>query len=79
MNNTKQKHTRRKLLVSVLRYTAFGAVGAMTAAAVRSRSNNKDGQCINNGICPQCVLYQDCCHPRALSTKKVLESNNGQG
>jgi len=74
MNNYSGKtQSRRQLLAGVLRYATLGTFGVVGGSAVAKRRKLvREGNCINNGICRCCEVFDECGLPQALSVKQVL-------
>jgi hypothetical protein len=67
------KHTRRQLITRVLRNASLALLGiGGGAVVVKRRRLLREGKCINQGICRDCTVFDDCGLPRALSTRSVL-------
>ena len=65
--------TRRRLLQRVLRNASLALLGAASGAVVvKRRRLRREGKCLNQGMCRNCEVFDDCGLPRALSTRDVL-------
>jgi hypothetical protein len=65
---------RRRMLTGVLRYAALGVSGMLGVGIYGKRRRLlREGECLNDGLCKDCSVFDECGHPRALSAKKVLK------
>jgi hypothetical protein len=65
-------HTRRQLITRALRHASLVLLGAGGGAAVvKRRRLVREGKCLNQGICRDCPVFDECGLPRALSTKSA--------
>lgn len=63
---------RRALLVRVLRNASLAVLGlAGGAVVIKRRRLLREGRCLNQGICRDCDVLDECGLPRALSVKSV--------
>jgi len=64
---------RRQIIRGALRYAGLAFLGFVTAGAiVKKRRLQKEGKCVNLGICAGCDTYRICRLPQALSRKQTL-------
>lgn len=66
-------HTRRRFITRALRNASLALLGIGGGGAiVKRRRLLREGKCLNEGICRDCTVFDDCGLPRALSTRSVL-------
>jgi len=64
--------SRRDVLSACLRYAALAALAAVGASAFfKRRRLLRQGTCINDGFCQDCMILESCGLPAALSAKKT--------
>jgi hypothetical protein len=71
---------RRQFVGGLLRKASLAVLGlAGGAIVVKRRRLLREGMCLNQGMCRDCEVFDDCGLPRALSTRDVLvRIPNGQ-
>ncbi|MEN6426288.1 MAG: hypothetical protein ABFE13_13050 [Phycisphaerales bacterium] len=64
---------RRQFITRALRNASLAllAIGG-GAVFVKRRRLQREGECLNSGMCRECTVFEDCGLPRALSTRSVL-------
>jgi len=71
-----KKQNRRNFLRDAGRYTVLALVCFVAGFAfTKRRKLLQEGNCINQGICGGCGIYEKCRLPQALSRKQVLAEN----
>ncbi len=66
-------HVRRRFITRALRNASMALLGIGGGGAiVKRRRLLREGKCLNQGICRDCTVFDDCGLPRALSTRSVL-------
>jgi hypothetical protein len=66
-------HTRRRVIVRMLRNASLALLGAAGGAVVvKRRKLLREGKCLNRGLCRDCGVFEQCGLPRALSIKSVF-------
>ncbi len=69
----KKVHARRRFITRALRNASLALLGIGSGAVVvKRRRLLREGKCLNQGICRDCTVFEDCGLPRALSTRTVL-------
>jgi hypothetical protein len=64
---------RRQFIRRALRSASLAALGlAGGALVVKRRRLLREGKCLNQGMCRDCEVFDDCGLPRALSARNVL-------
>ncbi|MHC4574447.1 MAG: hypothetical protein ACYS76_10010 [Planctomycetota bacterium] len=72
--------SRRELLAAGLRYGTLGVlVAAGGSAFIKRRRLLREGKCINDGVCRDCKVFEDCGRPEALSAKEAIMSTGNGG
>ena len=75
--SAKNRHTRRRFFAGALRNASLALLGVGSGAAVvKRRRLLREGKCINQGICSQCAVFDECGLPRALSVKQALKRSD---
>jgi len=63
-------HARRQFFRSMLRNVSLALLGVVGGVAVTKRRRlEREGKCVNRGVCSGCEVFEDCGLPRALSAK----------
>ena len=71
--STGRIHARRQFCRSMLRNVSLALVGIIGgAAAVKRRRLEREGACVNRGICSGCEVFEECGLPRALSVRRAF-------
>ena len=71
-----KKQNRRNFLRDAVRYAVLALVCFVAGSAfTKRRKLLQEGNCINQGICGGCGVYENCRLPQALSKKQVLAEN----
>ena len=71
-----KKQSRRNFLRNAVRYAVLALVCFVAGSAfTKRRKLLQEGNCINQGICGGCGVYENCRLPQALSRKQVLAEN----
>lgn len=74
--NYLEKQSRRNFLRDAVRYAALALVCFVAGSAfTKRRKLLQEGNCINQGICGGCRVYENCRLPQALSRKQILAEN----
>jgi hypothetical protein len=64
---------RRLFITRMLRAASLAVLGLAGGAVVMKRRKLlREGKCFNQGVCRDCVVYEECGLPRALSVRDVL-------
>ncbi len=64
---------RRQFIRRVLRNVSLAVLSlAGGAVVVKRRRLLREGKCLNQGMCRDCEVFDECGLPRALSTRSVL-------
>ena len=75
--SARHQHTRRRFFAGALRNASLALLGAGSGAAVvKRRRLLREGKCINQGICSQCEVFEECGLPRALSVRRALKRSH---
>jgi hypothetical protein len=72
--------SRRDFFAGALRYAALGLMAAGGLALfVKKQKFAGKGQCINNRICTDCKILENCSLPQAASARQILTGvDNGK-
>ena len=65
------KITRREFFRTCGRNVVAGGLAALAAVLWKRNSGLSNQECVNNGICGQCGVFDKCRLPQALSAKKA--------
>ena len=77
MDDAAQKSSsRRDLLKGIGRYAILAVVAVATGLSCFKRARlNRDGVCINRGLCTGCEVFDDCDLPEAADIRDTLKSS----
>jgi hypothetical protein len=68
--------TRREFLRGGVRYALAAGLGAVAAAVAGKPAGRLSGQvCVNEGLCRNCGIVDDCGLPQALSFKLATKGS----